>query len=589
MKIKLLIGALVILTIFSGAFYYYYTNKHNTQRYNTELDDLVAENGTYEPDNSLDIIKLLLDVQSGREQVRDEFLLKLSENQNVIGYYANTILARSHDIKNKDAIKFYETALKLYPTNDVRFDFASFLERNDKEQEAIDEYLKILPQERALEALTSLEADYKVICEALIDTNSWETLENFTENRMEIDSDMIKYYARALFEQQEYTKAIPILETLYASNADDNEVGWWYGRALELTEQIEEAKEIYSSTGSKGAYRLGLLLEGENATDSALEAFRSSNEAVSLWRAARMKEQRGMVESALEIYIEITEFESSYQDDAAYRAYILSERLGKNTDGLLEILSEHPSWAKRIQEDYSWDDIVEINYEKPEFLEMVELYEENGLENISEIELSIGSNHASVEEKLALGDWYLEKDDIYWSVVWGLRSLTDKPNRHGYQLAHPRPFEEHVKKSSEKYNVEPNLIWAVMREESYYRPDVTSWAGAIGLMQIMPATGQDIASTLDMTIEDSDLKNPEINIEFGTFYIRSMLDMFSEDVDKALAAYNGGPGNVYSWAESTLGTTKEDFPTAITFFETQQYITKVKDSYYVYEWLYGDE
>ena len=66
---------------------------------------------------------------------------------------------------------------------------------------------------------------------------------------------------------------------------------------------------------------------------------------------------------------------------------------------------------KIIQQDYL-DDVVDIKYEKPEFLEMVELYEENGLEEVSEIELSIGSKFASVEEKLALGDWYLEKGNI---------------------------------------------------------------------------------------------------------------------------------------------------------------------------------
>lgn len=582
MKIKLLIGILILLAIFSGVLFYYY-RPHN---YNTELDEFITENGEYEPDNAIDIMNLLLDLQRGREQVRDQFLLKLSKNQNVIGYYSNVILANNYNIKNKDAEQFYETALELYPTNDVRFNFASFLSKNNKKENAVQQYLKILPQERALQQLINLEVDNEVICEALIETNSWESLEKFAEPRSENNLAITKYYAQSLFEQQQYTKAIPVLETLYKDNTEDMDIGWWYARSLELTEKIEEAKEIYSSIGPKGGYRLGILLEKEGNTDSALEAFSSSDEAVSLWKAARMQEEAGMKEAALETYLKITEFESSYQDDAAYRAYILSNRLDKNTDIPLEVLLEHPAWMKRIQEDYSWDDVVEIEYEKPEFLKMVELYKENGLEEVSEIELSIGSRLSGVEEKLALGDWYLENGDIYWSVVWGLRSLNDEPNVHGYKLAHPRPFEEYVMKSAEKYNIDPYLIWAIIREESYYRPDIISWAGAIGLMQIMPATGQDIASRLDMTIEDNDLTNAEINIEFGTFYIRSMLNMFSEDVDKALAAYNGGPGNVSRWSNSVLGTSKEDFPTAITFFETQEYITKVKNSYYVYRWLY---
>lgn len=591
MKAKLLIsmtGILILLAVLGGAFYFYHQH-YRQPDYNTELDNLVNENGDYQPDNAIDIIKLLLDVQKGRQQVRDEFLLKLSKNKNTIGYYSNVILANNYNIKNKDAEEFYETALELYPTNDVRFNYASFLAKNNKKEKAIDEYLKILPQERALQELINLKADNEEICKVLVETKSWDTLENFTKSKNENDFVMDKYYARALFEKQQYTSAIPVLESLYDHNPEDGDIGWWYGRALELTEETEKAKEIYSSIGEKGAYRLGILLENEGRTDAALEAFSGSNEAVSLWKAARMQEEAGMKEAALKTYLKVTDLEGSYQDDAAYRAYILSKRMNKNTDDLLEILSKHPSWMKRIQQEYSWDDIVDIEYEKPEFLEMVELYKENGLEEASEIELAIGSKFAQVEEKIALGDWYLEKGDIYQSVVWGLRSINDKPNRLGYKLAYPLPFEEYVKKSAEKYNVDPYLIWAVMREESYYRADIVSWAGAIGLMQIMPATGQDIASRLNMTIEDNDLTNPEINVEFGTFYIRSMLNMFSEDVDKALAAYNGGPGNVSRWSNSPLGTSKEDFPTAITFFETQEYITKVKNSYYIYKWLYENE
>jgi soluble lytic murein transglycosylase len=96
MKIKLLISILILLTILGGVFYYYYP-----RNYNTEFDELITENGEYEPDNAIDIIKLLLDVQKGRQQVRDEFLLKLSKNQNAIGYYSNVILANSYNIKTK--------------------------------------------------------------------------------------------------------------------------------------------------------------------------------------------------------------------------------------------------------------------------------------------------------------------------------------------------------------------------------------------------------------------------------------------------------------------------------------------------------
>ncbi|TYQ12820.1 UNVERIFIED_CONTAM: soluble lytic murein transglycosylase [Acetivibrio alkalicellulosi] len=584
MRVKLLIGFFVILCAFGILFYY-----HNKDQNHPYLDELILDNGQYETEDAVEIIKLLLDAQAGREHIRDQYLLKLSQNKNAIGYYANLILASRYDIRNNDAEEFYTNALNLNPTNDVRFNFASFLAKKGKTSDAIEEYLNILPENRALQALISLEVDANIICTTLIEKRSWKTIEEFLAPKIQSDPLLMKYYARALFEQEEYTKAIPFLEDLYNLDPDDSDVGWWYGRSLELTEQAERAKEIYSSIGTRGAYRLGVLLERNQQTNAAIEAYRSSDEAISLWRAGRMQEESGMTSKALETYLEIIEIESAYKDDAAYRAYILSNRLGRNaTDKPLEILSEHPSWMKRIGKEYNWDSIPVVDYNKPEFLEMVELYEANGLENVSNIELSIGSRLATVEDKLALGDWYLEKEDVYWSVIWGLRSLMDEPSRRGYELSHPRPYEDLVLEAAEKYNIDANLIWAVMREESFYRHDVTSWAGAIGLMQIMPATGQDIASRLNKTIKDSDLLNPEININFGAFYIRSMLDMFSGDIDKAMAAYNGGPGNVSRWNNSPLGTTKEDFPTAITFFETQEYITKVKNSYKIYNWLYND-
>lgn len=583
MKLKLLIGIITLVGVASGLFYYQNSNKNVTH-----LETFVEDSGAYEPSGELEIMKLLIDVRSGHQNARDEFLLKLAKNQNTTGYYANLILASRYDLKNKNAEKYYQTALDLCPTNNVRFNYASYLARNSKISEAINEYLSILPENRAFEELVKLNADNRFICDSLADTSNWNAMEEFLEPKIQNNTLLMKYYARALFEQKEYSKAIPLLEKLYINNSADTDVGWWYGRSLELTDQKEKAKEIYSSIGDKGAYRLGVILEGENQYNSAMDIYITSNEAISLWKAARMQEEAGLTGKALETYLKIVNFESAYQDDAAYRSYVLSKRLEKNnTDKVLEILSKYPAWTERIEKKTNLEKIVEIAYKKPEFLKSVELYESNGLEDIAAIELSIGSKLAKVEDKLALGDWYLEKGDIYMSVIWGLRSIMDKPNKRGYELSHPRPYEDIVLSAATQYNVEPELIWATMKEESTFKHDVSSWAGAMGLMQIMPATGKDIASQLNTTIVDSDLLKPEINIKFGAFYISSMLKMFSGDIDKAMAAYNGGAGNVSRWIKSPLGNTKEDFPTAITFFETQEYITKVKNSYHVYKWLYG--
>ncbi len=345
--------------------------------------------------------------------------------------------------------------------------------------------------------------------------------------------------------------------------------------------------KIYSSIGEKGAYRLGIILRSTSGSLAAAEAFGNSSEAVSLWRAARIWDEAGMHEKAIETYARIAESKGSYQDDAAYRAYVLSNRLGRSDVGkFIEVLSEYPAWMTRIGKEPVMRELYEVSYSKPDFLYRVELYEKDGYTEASAIELAIGTKNTDLEKKLALGDWYQERGEYYRSIIWGIQSLDEKPTRRGYELAYPCAFEDLVSAASREYNVEAALIRAVIREESHFKHDAVSSAGAMGLMQIMPATGKDIASRLKIGIEDGDLLNPEISIRFGTFYINSMLNMFDLDIDKAMAAYNGGPGNANTWLKSGFGTEKEDFPTAITFSETQEYITKVKNTYYIYKWLY---
>ncbi len=536
---------------------------------------------------------LISELETGIETVQEEGLLVLAGEENARGYYSNLILAARKEKAGKDASGYYRSALALYPASDIHLKLASFLLQEGRTDEAEKEYLLLLPDDIAMQALTEINTNPIKISEALFGKKQWNALLEYIKPIIESCSDksicvaLQRYYAIALAEQGEYKQALPFFKNLYEMDSTDPQVAWYYGRSLEATGQGTSAEKIYATIGEKGAYRRGLILQKKGKTTEAAQAFEASNESISLWQAAHIWDLAGNIEKAVDAYTRVAETTSSYQDDAAYRAYILANRLGKaNTEKLLAVLTKYPAWMARLNMEHVMPELYEVAYNKPEYLNQVEVYEKDGYTDAATIELAIWTKNTDLAEKLALGDWYLARGEYHNAIVWGIRSLNEKPTKKGYMLAYPKAFEELVIAAADKNNLDPELIWAVMREESHCRYDAVSRAGAMGLMQIMPPTGKDIASRMGVSYSDNILLNPETNISFGAFYIHSMMRMFEDDIDKAMAAYNGGGGNVKKWMESSFGTSIEDFPTAISFPETQEYITKVRNSYSIYQWLY---
>jgi len=144
-----------------------------------------------------------------------------------------------------------------------------------------------------------------------------------------------------------------------------------------------------------------------------------------------------------------------------------------------------------------------------------------------------------------------------------------------------------IQKYSEEYDLEPSLVAGVICIESKFREDAVSRAGARGLMQIMPSTGEEIAEALGIAFHAEDLFDPETSIRFGCYYLRQQLDRFDQNPAVALAAYNAGPNKAALWL-SEYGLDSKGRIAYIPYEETKNYVNRVLQAQENYENLYPD-
>ena len=151
------------------------------------------------------------------------------------------------------------------------------------------------------------------------------------------------------------------------------------------------------------------------------------------------------------------------------------------------------------------------------------------------------------------------------------------------EITLPLRHEDIIRQQAEEKGVDAALIAAVIYAESRFR-DQVSHAGARGLMQITPETGDTIENLSGgETFVYEDLADPDLNIRYGTFYLRHLLDTYSGNTVAALAAYNAGSGNVDAWGGAEIGLDDIKFP------ETHAYVEEVLEKREAYAKEYAEE
>jgi soluble lytic murein transglycosylase len=170
-------------------------------------------------------------------------------------------------------------------------------------------------------------------------------------------------------------------------------------------------------------------------------------------------------------------------------------------------------------------------------------------------------------------------------VVTGAGPLEDAVR----EITLPLHHEDVIRQQASDKDIDPALIAAVIYEESRFR-DQTSHAGARGLMQITPETADFIARRSGgFRFEQSDLATPQINISYGSYFLRFLLDHYDGNEAAALAAYNAGITNVDGWVAEAGGVETFDLDSDVAFPETRAYVENVLERRGEYRDHYGDE
>ena len=154
------------------------------------------------------------------------------------------------------------------------------------------------------------------------------------------------------------------------------------------------------------------------------------------------------------------------------------------------------------------------------------------------------------------------------------------------KILYPKTYSEIISVYAEEYDVEENLIYAVIKAESNFDDDAVSNKGATGLMQLMNETAEEVAQNESIEFVSNDsLYNPEINIQIGVTYFANLLEIFG-NVAIALAAYNAGMGTVQSWIDDGIikadGSDIENIP----YKDTNMYVRKILNDYEIYIKIY---
>jgi soluble lytic murein transglycosylase len=333
------------------------------------------------------------------------------------------------------------------------------------------------------------------------------------------------------------------------------------------------------------SYRMGKKDDARRLFEEQLEMYPASAEvpAAIYWRG-RLAENDGNKLLARAYYQKLTENFRYY-----YYANLGRDRLNKlGTEGIVDppALNRLPGPPRPPQ---NWDAPADnIRAQKAQLLANAALFDFA----VKELQASASGSPTWQAESIAqtyndAGSYARGIETLKRAVPGYFSTEIDQIPRPVWQALFPRPFWDDLKKHSQVNQLDPYLVASLIRQESEFNPGAISRANALGLMQLLPKVGKNVARELKLrSFSQGELFDPGVNMQLGTRYFRYMVDHYNGQVEYALAAYNAGEDRVDGWRKQGDFKDIDEFVESIPFTETREYVEAIMRNAVMYRLLY---
>lgn len=524
-----------------------------------------------------------------------ETLEALAGGDGFLAYRATLDLARSTELSPRARLVHYQKAERLrvddplarQENREFYLEMGRVAEAAGAREEAVRAYGETLPEERAVAALARLEENRYRLANLYFQNRLYqEALDTLGE----LSAPSIEAPAHQRLEQHEL--ALDAFERWLDEQPDSLEARYGQAWSHFYLGNLDTAYALFEALPGENSYYGRALIDRQRGSlDRAVDLLMRSGTASRMWQATSWLEAEGDYREALPLYLRLAQGSSVYADDAAYRAAALAKRLGEDelaeqAAGLL------PSDSFFSIRQGALPPLPDSRALPEPDLQVIDLAWQ--LARVSDLEAAKGElifalrdaqDEATVvtiaEALQLLGEYRQSQRAAQRFVNAGSREVRT------WRAAYPRAFPELVEAEAARNDLEPELVWAVMRQESAFYPRAVSVANAAGLMQVIPSTWDWIAELQDE--QPGDPFDPRDNIRYGTYYLRWLMDYHDGDAELVIPSYNRGQGYIRRLFESeSVSGDKDLFFRRIDALETREYLQRVTLNYHVYRALYGD-